>query len=176
MSEGSPDSQKPGPDWSCWQPTERAVLCFIVQQGRILLIEKKRGLGAGKVNGPGGRIEAGETRLQAALRETEEEVGVVPLEVRESGVLSFQFTDGYALHCTVFRAEGYSGEFRETEEAKPFWSDLDSIPFDRMWADDIYWMEHLLAGRFFEGFFAFDQDRMLSQEVRVLPAVVGSEV
>ena len=60
-------------DWPLWQFTEHAVLCFIVDGDRILLIHKKTGLGAGKVNGPGGRIEPGESPLQAAVRETEEE-------------------------------------------------------------------------------------------------------
>src|SRR4051794_35353585 len=45
------------PDWAAWVPRERAVLCFIVCGGRVLLIHKKRGLGAGKVNAPGGKIE-----------------------------------------------------------------------------------------------------------------------
>jgi 8-oxo-dGTP diphosphatase len=50
-------------DWTTWKPTDRATLLFVVDRpnGRILLIEKKRGLGAGKVNGPGGRIDEGET-------------------------------------------------------------------------------------------------------------------
>jgi len=47
-------------DWNTWTPKERGTLCFVLQEGRILLIEKKRGLGAGKVNGPGGRIEPGD--------------------------------------------------------------------------------------------------------------------
>ena len=38
------------PDWSVWKPTERGVLCFIIRDGRILLIRKKRGLGVGKIN------------------------------------------------------------------------------------------------------------------------------
>ena len=42
-------------DWSTWKPTDRATLLFVVdrEKNRVLLIEKKRGLGAGKVNGPG---------------------------------------------------------------------------------------------------------------------------
>ena len=44
-------------DWKNWIPRERANLCFIVKDGSVLLIRKKRGLGAGKVNGPGGKIE-----------------------------------------------------------------------------------------------------------------------
>ena len=47
-------------DWSTWQGEMLATLMFIIQDGRILLIEKKRGLGAGKINGPGGKIEPGE--------------------------------------------------------------------------------------------------------------------
>lgn len=154
-------------DWTTWEPTETAVLCFIVEGGEILLIEKKRGLGAGKVNGPGGKIEKGETALQAALRETQEEVGVTPLNLTELGILQFQFVDGYALRCTVFKAGSYSGILCETDEAIPFKVALADIPYDRMWADDIYWMKYLLANERFEGSFLFDQDRMLSHEVKL---------
>src|SRR5258706_10439473 len=97
-------------DWSCWQPTEYANLCFVMRGGQILLIRKKRGLGAGKINGPGGRLEPGETPADAALRETQEEVGVVPLAIRERGELRFQFLDGYKLQCHVFSADGCEGE------------------------------------------------------------------
>src|SRR3954469_894936 len=104
-------------DWSRWTPRERATLCFIVKGGRIMLIHKKRGLGAGKVNGPGGKIEAGETPLAAAIRETQEEIGVTPRGLEERGHLHFQFTDGYSLHCTVFMADGLEGTPHETDEA-----------------------------------------------------------
>src|SRR5678815_2859529 len=89
-------------DWSTWQPRERANLCFIVKDGRVLLIRKKRGLGAGKINGPGGKLEAGETARAAAVREVQEEIGVTPLHLEDHGVLHFQFVDGYSLHCVVF--------------------------------------------------------------------------
>ena len=94
-------------DWKNLIPRERANLCFVVKDGRVLLIRKKRGLGAGKINGPGGKIEPGETALEAAIRETQEEIGVRPLAVEERGVLHFQFTDGYSLHCTVFVAHDF---------------------------------------------------------------------
>ncbi|MGA1129362.1 MAG: NUDIX domain-containing protein, partial [Chthoniobacterales bacterium] len=55
-------------DWSVWQPTERANLCFVTRGDEVLLIHKKRGLGAGKSHGPGGRIEPGETAAEAAVR------------------------------------------------------------------------------------------------------------
>ena len=58
-------------DWQNWQPRQYANLCFIVKDGRVLLIRKKRGLGAGKINAPGGKLESGETALGAAIRETQ---------------------------------------------------------------------------------------------------------
>ena len=147
-------------DGAEWRPKERGVLCFVVKAGKILLIEKKRGLGAGKVNGPGGRIEAGETDEQAAVRETQEEVGITPTGVEWAGELRFQFRDGYSLQCTVYRASGWQGELMETEEAKPFWMGTNQIPYERMWADDVKWMPRLLAGEKFRGWFEFEGDRM----------------
>ena len=61
-------------DWSRWRPVDRATLTFIVKEGEILLIRKKRGLGAGKINGPGGRVEPDETILDCAIREVQEEL------------------------------------------------------------------------------------------------------
>jgi 8-oxo-dGTP diphosphatase len=147
-------------DGANWRPREEGTLCFVIQDGQILLIEKKRGLGSGKVNGPGGRLEKGETAEQAAIRETQEEVGITPTGVQWAGELRFQFRDGYSLHCSVYRASGWEGELMETAEAKPFWVRTDQIPYDRMWADDEQWMPRLLSGEKFRGWFEFDGDRM----------------
>ena len=95
--------------WECHRFTDLAVLCFIVVNGRILLINKKRGLGAGKVNGPGGRLERGETPEQAAVRETQEEVGLTPTGLEKRAELSFVFTDGYSLFVSAFFANGFTG-------------------------------------------------------------------
>jgi 8-oxo-dGTP diphosphatase len=152
-------------DWAAWVPTDRATLIFVVEGQRILLIEKKRGLGAGKVNGPGGRIDPGETPLECALREIREELGVSAEGAAEHGVLRFQFKDGYKLHCHVFRASRCVGTPIETDEAVPLWTPVDAIPFARMWADDALWLPLLLAGERFSGRFVFDGDRMVAHEI-----------
>lgn len=150
-----------------WKPRERGTLCFVIKDGQILLIEKKRGLGAGKVNGPGGRIEAGETPEEGAVRETKEEVGIRPTGVEWAGELSFQFRDGYGLHCTVYRASGWEGELEETAEAKPFWVKTGEVPYARMWADDELWLPKLLAGEKFRGWFEFEEERMVWSKMEV---------
>jgi 8-oxo-dGTP diphosphatase len=156
-------------DWDNWEPSERATLLFVVCDGQILLIEKKRGIGAGKINGPGGRLEPGESPRECAIREVEEELCVTPTGVRHCGELSFQFIDGYALHGSIFIADGCRGEACETDEATPVWTPLDAIPYERMWADDIHWMPHILAGLSVRGRFIFDgEDCMIDHEVLVM--------
>jgi 8-oxo-dGTP diphosphatase len=149
-------------DWAKWKPTEYANLCFVMRDGQILLIHKKRGWGAGKINGPGGRLEPGETALQAAVRETQEELGVTPTGLEQIGVLHFQFLDGYKLHVAVFAASGCEGVAIETPEAIPVWTDLDKIPYHDMWQDDPHWIPLLLKRSKFHGYFVFDGDKLLS--------------
>lgn len=154
-------------NWRTWQPRERANLCFILRDEKILLIRKKRGFGAGKINGPGGKINLGETPLESALRETYEELGIKPLEVEQRGELHFQFRDGYSLHCAVFLAHDFEGEACETEEAVPLWTPLDAIPYDEMWEDDQHWLPLLIRGAHFTGYFEFDGERLLHQKIIV---------
>jgi 8-oxo-dGTP diphosphatase len=162
-------------DWTNWIPRERANLCFIVKDQHVLLIRKKRGLGAGKINGPGGKLEPGETALQAAIRETQEEIGVTPLHLEERGVLNFQFVDGYSLHCTVFMAQDYDGEPIETVEATPMWIPIDAIPYDDMWEDDRHWLPQAIAGEGFDAWFVFDGEKMLNQRIEWRRAAGNSD-
>ncbi|MFT5467435.1 MAG: 8-oxo-dGTP diphosphatase [Verrucomicrobiales bacterium] len=157
-------------DWRNWEPTIRANLLFVVEDGRVLLIRKKRGLGAGKINGPGGKLDPGETALESALREVDEElcIQVEPSSCQEMGVLRFQFVDGLALHCTVFRGTRYAGTPTETDEAIPLWFALDEIPYDEMWADDRHWLGRALDGQRFSGDFLFDDEKMLEMNLEWL--------
>ena len=132
-------------------PHPEATLCYIVKEGRVLLIHKKRGIGAGKINGPGGKVDPGETPLDAAVRETEEETGVTPVRPQLRGELWFHFSAEFVLHCYVYLAEDFTGTPRETEEAVPQWFESDALPYDRMWEDDRHWLPLLIEGKRFQG-------------------------
>jgi 8-oxo-dGTP diphosphatase len=154
-------------DWKTWSPIWRATLLFIIRQGHVLLIDKKTGFGQGKVNGPGGRLEGGETPLEAAIREVEEEVRVTPTGIESCGELFFQFQDGHRIHGFVYRADGYVGQPTETFEARPFWRPLVSLPYDRMWADDRYWLPLVVERQPFVARFLFDGETMLDHDVQL---------
>jgi 8-oxo-dGTP diphosphatase len=152
-------------NWPAWKPTERATLCFVIRDGKILLIRKKRGLGAGKIVGPGGRLEPGETPRACAIREVQEELCVTPTGVVARGEHYFQFLDGYAIRVFAFSADDCNGFARETAEAIPAWTGLDAIPYPEMWQDNRIWLPLLLAGVPFSGRYVFDGDTLLDYRI-----------
>ncbi|MDE0594954.1 MAG: 8-oxo-dGTP diphosphatase [Akkermansiaceae bacterium] len=161
MSEEADEDQNPPPiDWECWHPEIRATLMFIRDGEDVLLIKKLRGIGAGKVNAPGGKIDPGETPLEAAIRETQEEVMVTPLNPRKMGELSFAMTDIPDIFVHVYVASGCEGTPTETEEAIPMWTPRYKIPYDLMWEDDQYWLPRMMEGERFCGRFYFEGERI----------------
>lgn len=134
------------------------TLCIIHQHPKVLFGMKKRGFGAGRWNGFGGKVEDGETIEMAAMRELKEEAGLEALEMAKSGVIDFEFeNDPKILEVHIFHITKFRGTPEETEEMRPQWFHIDEIPFDAMWSDDVHWIPLLLAGKKFKGKFLFDR-------------------
>jgi len=152
-------------DWNEWYGEMPATLMFIVKDGKVLLIEKLRGIGMGKINGPGGKIDPGETPEQCVVRECQEELHITPINPVKMGELWFSMSDIPDIHCHVFTASEYSGDPTQTEEAIPMWFPIQEIPWERMWEDDQHWLPQMLEGQKFLGKFIFDGEKMLWKEV-----------
>lgn len=135
------------------------TLCIPVREGQVLLGMKKRGFGAGKWNGFGGKLEPGETIEVAAKREVLEECGVTIQDMEEVGIHDFIFQEkpDETLEVHVFRVTRYTGDPVETDEMRPQWFREKELPFEAMWADDQYWFPLFLSGKKFRGKFFFDQ-------------------
>ena len=151
--------------WGSWEPSERCVLTYVMDGDNVLLILKKRGLGDGYYNAPGGHIELEETSTEAAIRETKEETGLTVSDLKERGTLRFQFKDGMRMVCYVFTTSVWEGDLKECDEAKPFWADKNNLDYEMMWKDDKLWLPLLLDGKEFEGWFVFDDREMLDAKV-----------
>lgn len=158
--------------WEGWQAKDLATLVFVIRKGRILLIRKKRGLGKGKVNGPGGKLDPGENAVECATRECHEELGISVSALECMGEHKFQFVDGYSIHCWVFRTSECEGEAVETPEAIPLWTDIGSIPYDEMWEDDQIWLPMVIRGECFSARWVFDDDRMLDYTIEMTEQVI----
>ncbi len=143
----------------------RGVITYLISGNDVLLIYKKKGHGEGWYNGPGGKIEDGELPYQAAIREVEEEVGLLPVNPELCGFIRFYDVKGEDWEVYIFRAYSFKGELRESEEAKPLWFKKSEIPYDRMWEDDKYWLPIILSNGYFFAEFHFDGIRMLEKKV-----------
>ena len=136
-----------------------ATLCLVTKENRILLGMKKRGFGAGRWNGFGGKVASGEPIEIAARRELWEESGIEARDCVKRAELMFTFADkDWAMQVHVFQVIDFSGEPNESEEMLPRWFSLDDIPYEEMWPNDRYWLPRFLAGKNLSGNFHFDQN------------------
>lgn len=159
-----------------WRPDQVGTLMFVRHSSQVLLIRKRRGHGAGRINGPGGKPEAGETPLECVLRETEEEVGVRPRDPRLAGVFQFVDQADHDWRGFVFVASEYQGTPHPTAEALPAWHPVDDLPFAEMWESDRYWLPRVLAGERLEGEFLFSSGTLLAHRLRRLAPGEGFRV
>ncbi|MBI2112399.1 8-oxo-dGTP diphosphatase [Candidatus Woesearchaeota archaeon] len=139
---------------------KQATLCIIREENKILLGLKKRGFGEGKYNGFGGKVMNGESIIDAAIRELQEESGLIGMRLENVGELSFHFPHKSDWNQIVylFVVHEYSGRLEESEEMKPVWFSLNNIPFEKMWDDDQYWLPAILEGKKIQGKFTFKED------------------
>ncbi len=78
--------------WGLW--ARPAVSTLLVKDNRIVLIEdKKTEQDRWLWNCPGGMIEEGESSEQAAARECEEEVGLIPTKLEKFATVQTDFPD-----------------------------------------------------------------------------------
>ncbi|HXD29080.1 MAG TPA: NUDIX domain-containing protein [Arthrobacter sp.] len=136
------------------QPGTAVVLCLLLRgagtRREVLLGHKLRGFGHGKFVLPGGKIEPGERAVDAAVRELEEETGLVaePADLADVATIRFTFPASPLsdMHCTVFRAAVFSGTAAPSDELEPVWHPVDRLPVEHMWDDSPRWLQPLLHG------------------------------
>jgi ADP-ribose pyrophosphatase YjhB (NUDIX family) len=129
---------------------ETATLCFPLASGRILLARKAHKVGAGKLNGFGGKLREGESLAAAASRELYEEIRIRarPEDLDHVATITFHRERDLMWKVYVFLATRFEGEPRSTPEMQdPTWYELDCIPFGQMLPADPLWIPMVLAGR-----------------------------
>ena|GEM_PF-395112 len=143
------------------QLLRQVSLLFLVGGDNILLAMKKRGFGQGHWNGVGGKRETGETIEQTAIRECQEEINVIPTDIKHVATLDFHFPpdkSDWDMQAYVYLCSTWQGEPTETEEMKPKWYKFADVPYDKMWTDDNYWLPQVLDGKFVTAKFIFDSN------------------
>lgn len=143
------------------------TLLLLRKEEEILLAMKKRGFGAGKYNGVGGKLEEGETPEMAMIREAKEEINVIPTKYEKVGIVEFlEYVKGELVNLRfhLYSAVEWEGNPSESEEMKPIWFSIHEIPYENMFPDDKYWMPFILERKKIKAFFEFDEEWNLKNQ------------
>lgn len=133
-----------------------ATVCLPIKEGQVLLGMKTRKIGMGCWNGYGGGIEDGETVLECAIRELEEESGLKTNSENLEKVAIVDFhnekSDGSLFVCRVhfFLVKDWQGVPIETKDnamVTPTFFDINDLPFDKMMPADKEFFPLILKGK-----------------------------
>lgn len=154
----------------------RAVVGFLRDDTRICLGVRKMvssGLGENLIAGIGGKVGdspeiQNETLDRAMDREANEEIGIRVLEKQERGRVRFIFShkpsdSKWNQDVTIYSITKWEGTPFETESIQPVWFDLDALPWERMWADNEYWLPRVLAGQRVDAVFLYSDDNKVAE-------------
>lgn len=134
----------------------KATVVLPIKNGKVLLGMKTRKIGMGCWNGYGGGIEDGESVLECATRELEEESGLKAKieDLEKVAIVDFhnEKSDGSTFVSRVhfFLTKNWEGEPIETEDGAMIYHtffDIKDLPFDKMMPADREFFPLILNGK-----------------------------
>ena len=147
------------------------TLLYLRKGDQILLARKKRGFAKDKYNGVGGKVENNETLEEAMVRESQEEISIIPIEYEKVGTIEYdeyykEKREQIIVH--VFFSTKWNGDPKESDEMSPKWFNINNLPYEEMIGDDPYWLPKVLEGKKIEAFFKFDKDwKIINHKVEI---------
>lgn len=128
------------------QSDPQAAAVLVIHDGRILCASRNGGEG---ICGPGGKIEAGETPEEAAVREAQEEFHITPHNLIPIGV--YKGSPGLYLPCRMYFTDQFSGipEADGDEMLNAGWMTLQELQKEHLFppfAESLHALTNLLAG------------------------------
>ena len=146
-----------------------ATLCYVKNNGKTLMVhrnKKPNDIHAGKWNGLGGKLEAGETPEMCIRREVEEEAGLVIQNPHLHGLLAFTNFKGNDWYVFVFTAREFEGELSESSpEGELEWVADDQLLNLNLWESDQIFLPWLESREFFSAKFEYAGENMLRHQV-----------
>lgn len=146
-----------------------ATICYLDNGKELLLLhrnKKKNDVHAGKWIGVGGKLEAGETPQECAVREIFEETGLRAKPVLK-GVITFpEFTPDNDWYTYVFVATDFEGDLIDCAEGTLEWVPYEEVLSKPTWEGDHTFISWLLEDKpFFSAKFSYKGDELVDSHV-----------
>ena len=146
-----------------------ATLCYVRQAGKTLMVhrnKKANDMHMGKWNGLGGKLEPGETPEECAIREIQEESGLLVENPVFKGLLTFPgFANEEDWYAFVFVASQFTGDLIDSPEGDLQWIDDAHLLELNLWDGDRIFLKWLDQPGFFSGKFIYKNGQYVDHEV-----------
>lgn len=106
------------------------VAVILSRNNKVLLAKRKNAYGDGLYGLPGGRVDDSETLEQCLVRESQEELGIVPTVFNSMGIVKEWQQNSFFLHF-IFVCKRWKGEISNLEPEKSEnwqWYPLGGLP------------------------------------------------
>jgi 8-oxo-dGTP diphosphatase len=146
-----------------------ATLCYVKHNDKTLMVhrnKKPNDTHAGKWNGLGGKVEAGESPEECVIREVREESGLSIQNPRLHGLLMFPNFKGDDWYVFVFTARQFEGALTESSpEGRLEWVEDERLTSLNLWESDPIFLPWIEAGKFFSAKFEYAGETMQGYSV-----------
>lgn len=121
----------------------RGTVCFIIDNGKVLLAEIVHPSGLVVWNGIGGVMEDGESPAQTVVREVSEETKII---LKESDITEVTIVNIGNLELHVLLAHAWSGELQEIDPSlrRLRWFGFAEVPYEKMHPGNDEWLPGIL--------------------------------
>lgn len=106
-----------------------AVRVFLIVNNQVVCVKNKI-KNEGYYDIPGGKIEKGETKEQAAVREFKEETGIDIKNPEYKGIMSIKYSD-IDVNFSIFICKEFEGVPQYFSENDSMWIDIDKLLLER---------------------------------------------
>lgn len=129
-------------------------------------IKKENDFHKGKWNGLGGKLEAGESPEDCAIREIKEESGLITNNLRLKGFITFPLFDGKEdWYVFLFVTDKFEGELIDSDEGCLEWIPNNKLTEINLWEGDKIFIPWLFGDRFFSAKFNYKDKKYIDHEV-----------
>jgi len=145
-----------------------ATLCYVRRENQTLMIhrvKKANDMHQGKWNGLGGKFEPGETPEECAIREIQEESGLIARNPVLKGFLTFPgFSNEEDWYAFVFVIREFEGELIDPVEGYLAWIDNEHLLELNLWEGDLIFIPWLEQAGVFSGKFIYKNNELVEHE------------